>query len=185
MRAIASLGLSAFFGFSAAGVASAAPVDTVSTATRVETRARLEALLDTTAQALGFRRWYRSQSNPFSLELFYDRGLRYATRLEVVINVTRQNTIGFRVFPHWNGGGPDSRGYLDLDEARDPSGLMKEALRLSGQNFLFWGMDEAHDLFAGYTITLESGFPVEAVRIVLRSIPLVDDSVGDLARFAD
>jgi len=46
------------------------------------------------------------------------------------------------------------------------------------------GMDDSHDLFAGFTITLESGFPEEAVRIVLRSIPLVDDAVGDLARYA-
>jgi len=86
------------------------------------------------------------------------------------------------VFPHWNG--PGSSDYIDLDEARDPAGLMREALRLSSQNFLFWAMDDSRDLFAGFTITLESGFPEEAVRIVLRSIPLVDDSVGDLLRFA-
>lgn len=165
------------------GVAAAEPVDTVPTSTRVETRTRLEALLDTTAKSLGFRRWYRDGNNPFNIELFYDRGLRYASRLEIVISVTRQNTIGFRVFPHWNG--PGERDYLDLDEARDPAGLMKEALRLSDQNFLFWAMDDSHDLFAGYTITLESGFPQEAVRIVLRSIPLVDDSVGELLRYED
>jgi len=169
--------------FSLSGsVAAATPADTVSTATRVATRSRLEALLDSTVKTLGFRRWYRSDSDPFTLQLFYDRGLRYATRLEVVINITRQNTIGFRVFPHWNG--PGSSDYIDLDEARDPAGLMREALRLSSQNFLFWAMDDSRDLFAGFTITLESGFPEEAVRIVLRSIPLVDDSVGDLLRFA-
>ena len=174
--------LSVMFSLSGS-VAVAAPADTVSTATRVATRSRLEALLDTTTKTLGFRRWYRSDSDPFRIQLFYDRGLRYATQLEVVINITRQNTIGFRVFPHWNG--PGSSDYIDLDEARDPVGLMREALRLSEQNFLFWALDDAHDLFAGFTITLESGFPAEAVRMVLRSIPLVDDSVGDLARYAD
>jgi len=178
----AVLMLSVVFSLSGS-VAAAAPADTVSTATRVATRSRLEALLDTTVKALGFRRWYRSGNDPFTLQLFYDRGLRYATQLEVVINITRQNTIGFRVFPHWNG--PGSSDYIDLDEARDPAGLMREALRLSSQNFLFWAMDDSRDLFAGFTITLESGFPEEAVRIVLRSIPLVDDSVGDLLRYAD
>jgi len=178
----AVLMLSVVFSLSGS-VAAATPADTVSTATRVATRSRLEALLDSTVKTLGFRRWYRSDSDPFTLQLFYDRGLRYATRLEVVINITRQNTIGFRVFPHWNG--PGSSDYIDLDEARDPAGLMREALRLSSQNFLFWAMDDSRDLFAGFTITLESGFPEEAVRIVLRSIPLVDDSVGDLLRYAD
>jgi hypothetical protein len=62
---------------------------------------------------------------------------------------------------------------------------MREALLLSGQNFLFWGVDGSHDMFAGFTITLESGFPDDAVRIVLTSIPLVDDSVGDLLRYAE
>ena len=61
----------------------------------------------------------------------------------------------------------------------------QEALKLSGENFLFWGMDGEHDMFAGFTVTLESGFPDAAVRIVLASIPLVDDAVGDLLRYAE
>ena len=164
-------------------LAVAMPVDTVPTATRVETRARLEALLDSTGKAMGFRRWYRNTGNPFSISVFYDRDLKYTSEFEVVINVTRQNTIGFRVYPHWNGS--ESTDYINLDDMRDPSGLMQQALRLSEQNFMFWGMDSSHDLFAGFTITLESGFPDAAVRIVLESVPLVDDSVGDLARFAE
>lgn len=163
--------------------AAALSTDTVPTATRVATRARLEALLDSSGKAMGFRRWYRSAGNPFNILVFYDRDLKYASRFEVVISVTRQNTIGFRAYPHWNGPGPGD--YIDLDQVRDPVGLMKEALRLSDQNFMFWGLDASRDLFAGFTITLESGFPEEAVRIVLRSVPLVDDSVGDLLRFAE
>jgi hypothetical protein len=183
VRADLSLGLYAMLTLGGGHLAAATPADTVSTATRVETRAKLEALLTTYSKALGFRRWYRSTDNPFAIEAFYDRGLRYASRLEVVINVTRQNTLGFRVFPHWNGPGP--RDYIDLDDARDPPGLMRQALRLSEQNFMFWGMDASHDLFAGYTITLESGFPDAAVRVVLESVPLVDDSVGDLLRYVE
>jgi hypothetical protein len=164
-------------------VAAALPTDTVPTATRVETRTKLEALLATHSKSMGFRRWYRSDDNPFSILIFYERNLRYASRLEVVMNITRQNTIGFRVYPHWNG--PGTSDYIDLDEVRDPSGLMQQALRFSDQNFLFWGLNSSHRLFAGYTITLESGFPDAAVRIVLESVPLVDDSVGDLLRYAE
>ena len=178
MRAVpVLLALVIFTGQSAAAL----PADTVPTATRVATRARLEALLDSSGKAMGFRRWYRSSGNPFNILVFYDRDLKYASRFEVVISVTRQNTIGFRAYPHWNGPGD----YIDLDQVRDPVGLMKEALRLSDRNFMFWGLDDSRDLFAGFTITLESGFPEEAVRIVLRSVPLVDDSVGDLLRFAE
>jgi len=183
VRSVFSFGLYAVLSLGGGGVAAATPPDTVSTATRVETRNKIEALLTTYSKALGFHRWYRSADNPFAIQAFYDRDLRYASRLELVINVTRQNTIGFRVFPHWNGPGPGD--YIDLDQARDPQGLMQEALRLSSQNFMFWGMDASHDLYAGYTITLESGFPDAAVRVVLESVPLVDDSVGDLLRYAE
>jgi hypothetical protein len=102
--------------------------------------------------------------------------------MEVRINVTRENTIGFRVFPHWNGPGPGD--YIDLDHVRDSNGLMQRALQLSGENFMFWGMDASHHLFAGFTVTLESGFPDAAVRVVLESVALVDESVGDLLRYA-
>lgn len=184
MRAIAALYAILSLGSVGTAAAKPAPADTVPTATRVETRDKLEALLATYSKTLGFHRWYRSSSEPFNVVAFYDRDLRYATQLEVVMSVTRQNTIGFRVFPHWNWNGPHQPDYIDLDEVRDPVGLMKEALRLSDQNFLFWGMDSSHDLFAGFTVTLEDGFPPDVLRIVLASVPLVDDSVGDLARFA-
>ena len=183
VRTVVSLGLAALLHLSGGGVAAAVPTDTVPTAARVETRGKLEALLAANAKALGFHRWYRSADDPFEILAFYDRDLRYASRLEIVIHITPQNTIGFRVFPHWNG--PGERDYIDLDDVRDAPGLMQEALKLSGQNFLFWGMDGSHDLFAGFTITLESGFPDAAVRIVLASVPLVDDSVGDLLRYAE
>jgi hypothetical protein len=41
-------------------------------------------------------------------------------------------------------------------------------------------MDSSSDVFAGYTFTLESGFPEEAVTIVLRSIKNSDKFVGDM-----
>jgi hypothetical protein len=36
------------------------------------------------------------------------------------------------------------------------------------------------DVFAGFTFTLESGVPEEAIKVVIRSIPLLDPSVGEL-----
>jgi hypothetical protein len=34
-------------------------------------------------------------------------------------------------------------------------------------------VDDVSDMFAAYAFTLESGFPEEAIKVVLRSIPLV------------
>ena len=39
--------------------------------------------------------------------------------------------------------------------------------------FLYWGADDTRDVFAGYTFTLESGFPSEAIIVVLRSLHTV------------
>jgi hypothetical protein len=181
VRAVLSLGLYAVLSLGGRAASAATPADTVSTATRLETRGKIEALLTTYSKALGFRRWYRSADEPFDILAFYDNGLKYASRMEVVIVVSRQNTIGIRVFPHYNGPGPGD--YIDLDYARDPKGLMQRALQLSAENFMFWAMDGSHHLFACFTVTLESGFPDAVLRVVLESVPLVDDSVGDLARY--
>lgn len=149
--------------------------DTLPTSIREATRARLEALLGTYAKTLGMR-WSRNAKEPFNIVAYYDRDLRYTARFEVVMSITRQNTIGFRAYPV---------PYLNIDDARDPSGLMRKMLRLSEQNFLFWAADGSQDIYAGFTITLESGFPEEAIKIVLQSIPLVDRDVGLLLAFVD
>jgi len=62
---------------------------------------------------------------------------------------------------------------------------MKLLLRLSDRAFLFWGADEAGDIFTGYTFTLESGFPEEAISIVLRSIVNSDKFIGEMKPFID
>jgi len=46
-------------------------------------------------------------------------------------------------------------------------------------------LDDASDVFAAYSFTLESGFPEEAIKEVLRSIPLVDQSVGEMVQFIE
>jgi hypothetical protein len=62
---------------------------------------------------------------------------------------------------------------------------MRTMLLFSDHNFLFWGVDDSRDAFAGYTITLESGFPDEAVETVLRSIRNTDQFVGKMRPFID
>ena len=58
-------------------------------------------------------------------------------------------------------------------------------LRLGDRAFLFWGADEAGDIFTGYTFTLESGFPEEAISIVLRSIVNSDKFIGEMKPILD
>ena len=57
---------------------------------------------------------------------------------------------------------------------------MRQLLRLSDTNFLYWGADQTGDIFAGYTFTLESGFPEEAIRVILWSIKPLDEYVGQM-----
>jgi hypothetical protein len=58
-------------------------------------------------------------------------------------------------------------------------------LSLNLNSFLFWGADKSNDVFAGYTITLESGFPSEAIEVVLKSILNLDKVVGKFRQFID
>jgi hypothetical protein len=125
------------------------------------------------AQAI---RWYRA-NDPFDLDGFYDKGLKWANRLEIYITVTRQATIWIRVYPQYYGH------HVNLEHVHDSTGLMRQMLRLSYHNFFFWGLDDQRDAFAGYQFTLESGFPEAAVKEVIKSIPLVDGAVGDLTPF--
>jgi hypothetical protein len=102
-----------------------------------------------------------------------------AQSLEIVVSVTKSNTIGFRIYPHYK------NEYLNLGRAKDPNGLMRSLLRLSDDDFLFWGADDSADIFCGFTVTLESGFPEDVLTIVLRSIKNTDKFVGQLLPFYD
>jgi hypothetical protein len=66
-----------------------------------------------------------------------------------------------------------------------PVGLWAVLTASAAHNFLHWGVDDVSDVFAAYTFTLESGFPEEAIKVVLRSIPLVDESVGEIVQFIE
>jgi hypothetical protein len=147
-------------------------------AARNRTRERLAALLEKTGPVIKVD-FKQGQKQPYNYVGSLKTGLVNAESFEIVISVTESDTIGFRVYPHYN------KGYINVDKARDRAGLMKLLLRLSDRAFLFWGADETSDVFTGYTFTLESGFPEEAITIVLRSIVNSDKFIGEMRPFID
>jgi hypothetical protein len=145
---------------------------------RARTRTRLAQLLEKVGPEVKIT-FRQSQKQPFNYVGSLTTGLLNADSFEVVVSVTAKDTIGFRVYPHYN------RGYINVDKVKDRSALMRLLLRLSDRAFLFWGADETGDIFTGYTFTLESGFPEEAIKIVLRSIVNSDKFIGEMRPFID
>jgi hypothetical protein len=154
-------------------VVPAAYGQTPAEAARLKTREQLGQLLDKVGPAIkiSFR---QSQKQPFNFVGVLREGLKNADSFEVVIGVTGNQTIGFRIFPHYNGA------YVNVDKAKNSLGLMRQLLRLSDEAFLYWGADQGGDIFAGYTFTLESGFPEAAITVVLRSVANLDGFVGSM-----
>jgi hypothetical protein len=116
----------------------------------------------------------QSDKQPFNYLGVLQQGLTHSDSFEIVASVNITNTIGLRVFPIYKGN------YINVDKARNPLSLMKQLLRLSDNAFLFWGIDRTGDVFTGYSFTLESGFPEDAIRTVLKSIVNSDRFVGEL-----
>jgi hypothetical protein len=162
----------------ALGGAAGAEGQTDTDAVRSVTRQQLEDLLTQygPAQEMHF---HRSTVNPFNFAGSLATGLTNCSSLEIVISVTKARTIGFRIFPHYAGG------YINIDKVRNGTALMRQLLLFTNRNFLFWGADDTYDVFAGYTFTLESGFPTEALKVVIRSIVNLDGFVGDLKPLID
>lgn len=149
-------------------------------AARVATRERLRQLLAASGPKKGIGIEFRqSDKNPFNFVALKRDGLTNADAMEIVISVTDSETIGFRIYPH------TKTGYINLDKAKDSFGLARTLLHMSNTNFLYWGADETDDVFAGYTFTLESGFPDKAIEIVLYSIAPLDGFVGQMRPFLD
>jgi hypothetical protein len=157
-----------------------APARAQDTSSRDTTREKLRQLLDTAGQRKDVNVTFRQATKqPYNFVGVMNDGLKNAESLEIVVSVTANDTIGFRVYPHYNGG------YINVDKAKNINGLMRKLLYFSDRNFLYWGADESGDIFSGYTFTLESGFPSEAIVIVLRSIRNTDGFVGDLRPFIE
>ena len=140
---------------------------------RIRTRELLAQLLAKVGPEVNIS-FVQSQKVPFNYIGTLRQGLAHAESFEVVVSVTANDTIGFRIYPHYKSN------YINVDKARSPSSLMRQLLGLSDRAFLFWGADETGDVFTGYTFTLESGFPAEAISIVLRSIVNSDKFIGEL-----
>lgn len=147
-------------------------------AARIRTRDKLAQLLEKAGPTVNVA-FKQSQKQPFNYVGSLTAGLLHAESFEIVISVTAKDTIGFRIYPHYK------KGYINPGKVNDAAGLMRLMLRLSDRAFLFWGLDEAGDAFTGYTFTLESGFPDEAIRIVLRSIANSDKFIGEMRPFLD
>ncbi|HKO99153.1 MAG TPA: hypothetical protein VJU86_19290 [Pyrinomonadaceae bacterium] len=141
--------------------------------TRLRTRDLLAQLLTKVGPEINIT-FGQSEKQPFNYLGVLKQGLSHADSFEIVASVTPTNTIGFRIYPYYKGN------YINVDKVRSPSSLMRQLLRLSDRAFLFWGADQAGDVFTGYTFTLESGFPEDSIKIVLRSIVNSDRFVGEL-----
>jgi hypothetical protein len=149
------------------------------TAERDATREELRAILASAGPRDDVGMTFRqSTKNPYNF-VGSATGLSNSDSLEVVVGVTEFKTISFRVYPHYHGG------YINVGRAKDRAGLMHKLLQYNDANFLFFGADDTDDVFAGYTFTLESGFPSEAVLIVLRSLRNQDKFVGELRPLVD
>ena len=158
---------------SAQSPTSSPPLTPQQQAARDATREKLRALLDSTGPKvdLAFR---QSDQQPYNFVGVLATGFKNAESFEVVISVSREETIHFRVFPHFSGA------YINLDKVKNSDALMRQMARFVDKNFMFWGADGSGDIFAGYNLTLESGFPDESIRIVLRSIANLDKYVGEM-----
>ena len=152
---------------------SAVFAQTANEASRNRTRESLGALLEKAGPGINVA-FRQSTKQPFNYVGVMKQGLVNADSFEIVISVTANETIGFRIYPHYKDG------YINVDKVKNGTGMMRQLLRLSDRAFLFWGADESGDIFTGYTFTLESGFPEEAIKIVLRSIVNSDKFIGEL-----
>lgn len=161
-------------------VGAAAQTPAQKEAARVAVREKLRALLAEVGPKKGIEIAFRqSDKQPFNFVGVRRGGLTNAEGFEVVVGVSNDETIGFRIYPYYKGG------YVNVDKARNGAGLMRKLLNLSDHNFLFWGADDTGDVFAGYTFTLESGFPDKSIEIVLYSIAPLDQYVGQMRPFID
>ena len=162
------------------GVGAAAQTDANAVREMTRTRDRLDSLLHAYGSTLKMRFFRSTDNDPFQIEGVLDQGLRYGSgRFELQFNVTPQHTIGVRVYPTLY----NER--VSITDARRSNDLALQLLHLSAHSFFSWGVDDASNVFARFTFTLESGFPDEAIKAVLRSIPLLDDSVGEMVPFIE
>jgi len=143
------------------------------TASRDATREKLRTLLNTEGPKMNVA-FKQSEKQPYNFVGIMSTGLTNRDSFEIVVLVSGQDTIHFRIYPRYKGA------YLNVDKASNSAALMRQMVRFSDKNFLYWGADDTFDIFAGYNFTLESGFPDASIRVVLGSIPKIDQFVGEM-----
>ena len=154
-------------------VAGAAQTPQEKEASRNATREKLRALLESVGPRVNMS-FQQSDKQPYNFVGVLKTGLKNADAFEVVVSVSAQGTIHFRIFPHYGGA------YLNIDKVKSSDGLMRQMLHFGDSNFLYWGADPSGDVFAAYNFTLESGFPEASIRVVLNSIKQLDDYVAQM-----
>jgi hypothetical protein len=147
-------------------------------AARIRIREQVSQLLEKEGPGLHivFR---QTDKHPFNFSGLLKEGLMQAESLEIDIGVSQNQTIGFRIYPRYK------NGYINIDKVKNSAGLMRQLLRLTDSAFLFWGVDASGDVFTGYTFTLESGFPEESMKVVLKSILNSDKFIGEMKPMID
>ena len=165
-------------GASTAAQTHQAPPTAAQANSRDATREKLRTVLAETGPKINVT-FSQVDSQPYNFVGVMKEGLANADSFEIVILVGNQQTIHFRIFPKYRGV------YVNVNKANDGAGLLRQMVRLSDKNFLYWGADESFDVFAGYNFTLESGFPKESVNVVLNSIKNLDEFVGQMKSSID
>ena len=148
-------------------------------ASRGAARKKLETMLTKRvgpAINVGFE---AAADNPFRFAGVMRTPLRNCDAIEIVIGITPSETIYVRAFPRYQGG------YVSVAKATAEGALLRAALRASFDGFFFWAVDESGDLCAGYTLSLESGFPEAVLEVVLRSLPGLDATFGQFRVHVD
>jgi hypothetical protein len=163
----------AFLLLSILATASAVFAQNNAESSRDKTRARMNALLERVGPEVKVSFQPSSKSQYVFTGVLRDE-LKNSEFFEIVITVTSKDTISFRIYPHYKGG------YINIDKVRNTTQLLRKIAQLNDSTFLFWGADDTGDVFTGYTFTLESGFPDEAIKIVLSSIKNSDQFVGEM-----
>lgn len=152
--------------------AAAAGAQKIDEAARKRNHARLGELL--TAQGPGLdMAFQQSKKQPYNYSAYLTKGLVNAETIEVVFSTTEVDTYSVNAYPKFKGA------YINLEKAKNSVLLMRQLLALNHRTFMHWGTDSSGDVFMGFTITLESGFPAEAIRTVLRSVVVHDKFIAE------
>lgn len=142
--------------------------------TRATNRERMRSALQVVGPKIGVQ-FRQSDRQPWNFIGSLETGLKNAQSFEILVMIGTRDVITVQAYPHLPGGG-----YINLERSNNSLELARKLLNFNDGGFFAWGADDVNDVFAAFTFTLESGFPSEAVDIVMRSVPLLDSKVGEL-----